>query len=278
MEIKTLEGIDLNELLGTFNESFSQYFIPLQLSADQLNAKLKADKVAFNYSAGAFTDNTLVGFILHGFDTINNKKTIYNGGTGVIQGYRSRGLTKQMYEFILPILKKENIETLTLEVITQNTAAIKCYETAGFRIKRKLLCYKGMISAIKSDHINILEIPELNWERIKSYWDFSPTWQNSINILQESKEVNVYYGAFLDDELVGYIIHNPLTKRIQQFAVDKKYRRNKIATSLFAHIKSREAVASIINVDECSKGTNEFLTQIGFEPFIEQFEMELRLT
>jgi len=278
MEIKTLENIDLEELLHTFNQSFSDYFVPLQLTLDQLKSKLSADKINFAYSVGAFKDHKLVGFILHGFDTVDSKRLVYNGGTGVIPAQRKQGLTQQMYDFILPTLRADSIDQLVLEVIVQNIQAIKVYQKVGFKIERKLICYKGAINASSNSEIRIGEMLEYNWEKLKSFWDFTPSWQNSASVLEELKDTNKLFGAYMHGELVGYIVYNPQSKRSQQFAVDHKYRGLKIGSSLFNFIGNEyEKNLSIINVDETSKSTHAFLTSIGLENFVEQLELKLVL-
>jgi ribosomal protein S18 acetylase RimI-like enzyme len=277
MEKRPLNDCSFSEIRNAFNESFSDYLVPLQLTPEQLEGKIKTDKVDLNYSVGAFSGNKLVGFILHGFDILDNKKVIYNAGTGVIPGYRKQGLTKQMYDFILPYLSAENIDILSLEVITQNIPAIRSYEKVGFKAKRKLVCYRGEVNTTTNEQVNITEIPAYDWERIKEFWDFSPSWQNSIRVLESLKNTNTSYGAFLEDQLVGYMVYNPVSKRVQQFGVDKKYRRKKIASALFAHIKEPGTNVTIINADESSVATIQFLAQIGLEKFVEQIEMELEL-
>lgn len=143
IQIKTLAKTSLEKITGTFNLAFSDYFVPIHLTLEQLSAKMKSDRVNLEYSVGAFEEEELIGFILHGTDIIEDKKVAYNGGTGVIPSKRGKGLTKQMYDFILPRLKEEGIDYLTLEVIFKNIQAIKSYERVGFKIARELKCYKG---------------------------------------------------------------------------------------------------------------------------------------
>jgi ribosomal protein S18 acetylase RimI-like enzyme len=278
MEIRTLSNIDLDELLAAFNEAFSDYHVPLQLTMDQLKGKIRADKTNFDYSVGAFIDGKLVGFILHGYDIIDHHRIVYNGGTGVIPSQRKHGLTKQMYDFILPYLRAANVDSLVLEVMTQNIQAIKSYEKVGYQVARKLICYRGEMNTMDNAEMMIEEMFEYNWENIRSFWDFSPSWQNSSNVLEELMNTNKSYGAFVNNQLIGYIVYNPVAKRVQQFAVDTRYRRKKIATTLFNHLsKVYDRNFTIINVDEGSQATNEFLLKIGLKNFVEQLEMKLQL-
>ena len=279
MEIKTLEDIDKKDILNVFNESFSDYFIPFKLSEEQLSSKMLADKTDLNLSVGVFENEKLIAFILHGFDKINNEKVIYNGGTGVIPKKRGSGLTKQMYLFILPLLRRNGINKLQLEVITENAQAINSYKKTGFRIVRELLCYKGKVSTLSlNNNLNIKKLQDYNWNLMESFWNIYPTWQNSKNVINELKYNNISLGAYIENQLVGYIIYSPNNKRIQQIAVSKDFRKRRIASTLIDEIiKTNGNMFSIINVDKSSKSVNAFLEKIGFERNIEQLEMKLQL-
>ncbi len=279
MKIKTLQGVDVANILQAFNGAFSDYFVPFQLTLEQLKTKMNVDKINLDYSVGVFDGEKLVAVILHGVDYLEGKKVVYNGGTGVIPEYRGQALTRQMYEFILPILQKQSIDYLILEVVSKNIPAIKTYQKVGYEIIKELKCYKGKINtSAPSPTITIQKMPSYDWPLIQSFWDFSPTWQNSKNALDFLKDSNQAIGAYHDGQLVGYVIYNKKGGKIQQFAVDKKFRRQKIATNLFNYIsKEQNNNWSIINVDSTATGTNAFLSKIGLENHINQLEMRLVL-
>lgn len=279
MEINTLIGINTKDILNVFNESFSDYFIPFQLTEEQLNSKMLADKVHLNLSVGVFEDKKLIAFILHGFDKINNEKIVYNGGTGVIPKKRGLGLTKQMYNFILPVLKEKGINKLFLEVISKNIPAIKSYKKSGYKIERELNCYKGeIVISNLNNNLEIYKLQDYDWILMQSFWDITPTWQNSNNVVDQLKKTNISLGAYIKNQLVGYIIYNPNNKRLQQIAIDKNYRQRKIASTLMSKlIEDYGPTCSIINVDKSSKSVDAFLQKTGFEINLEQLEMKLPL-
>ncbi|AXT54484.1 GNAT family N-acetyltransferase [Aquimarina sp. AD1] len=279
MEIKTLKGINKKDILNVFNKSFSDYFIPFRLSEEQLISKMLADKTDLNISVGVYEKESLIGFILHGYDIIDNKKVVYNGGTGVIPEKRGVGLTKKMYQFILPILMEKRIDTLQLEVITKNIQAITSYKKSGYKIERALLCYKGKVSVLHTnDYIVVRVLEDYNWDLMKTFWDIYPTWQNSNNVVDELKNINVSLGAYIDSKLIGYIIYSPSNKRLQQIAVSKDFRNKKIASTLIHELIKRYGDEfSIINIDKSSKPVNAFLERIGLENNLEQLEMKLHL-
>jgi ribosomal protein S18 acetylase RimI-like enzyme len=279
MEIKTLERVNKTEILNVFNRSFSDYFIPFKLTKEQLLSKMLVDKTDLNLSVGVFEEGKLIAFILHGLDIINSQKMAYNGGTGVIPEKRGSGLTKQMYHFILPYLAERGINKLILEVINENIQAIKSYEKTGFITKRELVCYKGIAKTSNlNKNIEVKNLLIYHWNSMETFWDVLPTWQNSNSALDVLKQNNCSLGAYIENQLIGYIIYNPTNKRIQQIAVQKDFRKKGIASTLiFELIKKYGNTFSIINVDKKSKEVNHFLNKIGLENSLEQIEMELKL-
>ncbi|MFD2561807.1 GNAT family N-acetyltransferase [Aquimarina rubra] len=279
MEIKTLEGTDLKEILNIFNKSFSDYYIPFKLTKKQLSLKMLADKTNLKLSVGAFENGNLISFILHGFDTINNQKVAYNAGTGVIPEKRGIGLTKKMYRFVLPLLIEKEINKVILEVIDKNIQAIKSYEKTGFRTKRELVCYHGNIKIIATNKdLELKKLQKYDWNTMRAFWDILPTWQNSINVLNSFKSTNILLGGYIKNQLVGYVIYNADIKRILQIAVGQNFRKKQIASTLISELTKKYGnKLSVINVDKSSKSTLEFFSKIGLEKNLEQLEMELNL-
>lgn len=279
MEIKTLEDTDSKDILRVFNKSFSDYFIPFRLTEEQLKTKMLADKTDLKLSVGAFENGNLISFILHGFDIINNKRLAYNGGTGVIPERRGVGLTKKMYQFVLPYLIEKGVNSIVLEVINENIKAIKSYENSGFKTTRELVCYKGKTQiTLTNKELEIKKLIKYDWNLLESFWDITPTWQNSKRVLENLKPINVSLGAYIKNQLVGYVIYNPNSSRIQQIAVHQNFRKLRVASTLIFELAKRyEQGLSIINVDKSSKSINNFLSKIGLENNLVQLEMKLEL-
>lgn len=276
---RTLEHTSLDQLLAVFNHSFSDYITPLQLSRDQLEQKLRSDNVDLAISAGAFLEEELVGFILHGYREQEGRKLAYNAGTGVVPGQRGQGLTKKLYDFIFPLLNKRGVQTLSLEVITGNKPAITVYQSIGFKEKRVLHCYRGnVIQKQETAAIDIRPFNHYDWPVLRSFWEVQPSWQNAITAVEVLRDSNVSIGAWVDGELRGYIILNPNNKRIQQMAVHPGFRRKGIGTALLAQVVEEYGPQlSVINVDAASESANAFLEKAGLERFLSQYEMEMEL-
>lgn len=275
MEFRTLTNVSVDEILEVFNLSFSDYIVPFHLTKEMLTSKIAAEKLDMDISVGGFEDGKLVSFILQSEKIEEGQKIIYNGGTGVVPESRGKGLVRKMYDFIIPVLKERNADILLLEVIEGNAAAIRAYENLGFTIVRKLLCFKGNISSGKENkEITIKEMDEFPWDSLRSFWDIEPSWQGCVYVLDPMPESYTTIGAYADEKLVGYIIYNPLARKIHQIAVDKNYRKQGIGSILFNTIADGNPIA-INNVDDISIETRTFLDhKIGLENWLSQFEMK----
>ena len=276
MKISTLERVPVAEIVDVYNEAFSDYYFPISLSIDGFQTKMDTENGRLDLSVGAFDNDKLIGFIIH----FSDGKLLYNGGTGVIPNYRGKKIVQKMYEFILDLCRNTGIEKSVLEVLEINTRAIKSYQKQGFQIVRKLDCFKGKIVLTQiNSNLESRQLENDNWELYPSFWDVTPTWQNSLSTLRKLKGQTKSFGVFDNQNLVGYIIYNPNTKRIHQLAVDKKYRRKSVGTILLNEIHQLEkGEVSLINIDTHSKGFRPFLEKRGLQFYTQQYEMLLDLT
>lgn len=277
-QFRTLADTSIDNILAAFNKSFSDYITPLQLTMQQLEAKIASDNIDLSISPGAFVDGELVGFILHGYRFYQGKHLAYNAGTGVIPSQRGQGLTTKLYEFVMPLLMERGVEELSLEVITENKPALAIYEKTGFKKTRLLHCYRGAVKTIQPDAYEVLPLENYDWPLLQSFWDMQPSWQNAIPAMEALQAVNRSVCVYLEGILRGYLIFNPAVKRVQQFAIDPAFRHRGLATAMFSRIvPDAGGQVSVINVDADSTATTGFLESIGLQRFVSQYEMVARV-
>ena len=123
------------------------------------------------------------GFVFVGIKTVEGKKLAWNGGTGVFPEYRGRGIAKQMMIEVSRILKEEEVDRATLEVVTKNAHAIAAYEKGGFHIVDHLIgltfadalpqpFYSGPLpSGYEAVYGKPAEAKRLSFYREKVAWD-----------------------------------------------------------------------------------------------------------
>lgn len=280
MKITTLENCSLQTIVEAFNASFAGYIVPINFTKKTLESKIKTENIMLRFSVGAFDENErLVGFVLHGLDTIEGEKIVYNGGTGVLPEHRGKGLTRQMYRFISPLLEVEDVVKCRLEVIEDNAGAIHNYKKIGFRVIRELECFSGELNIQVPEHLSdivVKHIAEPNWKVIRSFWNMRPTWQNSIPAMKRSLEQQQFIGLYKDDLLVAYGIIHPKKGRVGQFGVHPDHRGQCLGKLLFHEMNKIETnKLTTINIDRKDEGTIRFLKSIGFGTYIKgQYEME----
>lgn len=282
MTIKNLEKTSLEDIVQTFNEAFTGYFVTIHLTKDLLIHKMTQENIRLSHSVGAFDKDRLVGFILCGIDTRNGQKMAYNGGTGVIPEYRGKGLTPKMYEFLMKLYKKEGVQKALLEVIVENAAAIRSYEKVGFDKLRELDCFKGQINYTKPElgiPITPRQILHPAWDDFSKFWNWQPTWPNTTEAIQRAGGTQKLLGLYHDEKLIAYGMINTQSGRIAQFGVKPDFRRRKIGKLLFYYLgKLGNPKLSIINIERQDQDTIRFLKDIGFSVYISQYEMGMDLT
>lgn len=279
LHFKSLKYSSVDALLDVFNASFSDYLVPLQLNREQLERKIAGDSVDLELSVGAFDGDELAGFILHGINTFNGDLAVYNAGTGVRPAYRGQRATAGMYQFILPELRARGVSTAVLEVIDKNIPAIKSYKAVGYTLHRELLCFRGMPQLKAGGDNKIIRVIENpDWDYLQTFWEWAPSWQNSVTALCNIGPVHPTIGIYEGDKVVAYANYNPQNNRIAQFAVDKHYRGKGLASQLFGYICAEAgSVCTLINIPADAIATTAFLHAIGLEPFITQYEMTMGL-
>ncbi|NMM61670.1 GNAT family N-acetyltransferase [Clostridium sp. P21] len=279
----TLESIGMEKLYKTFLEAFSDYQVKIDLPILKFQQMLQRRGYISKVSIGAFENNTLVGFLLNGIRYWDGKLTAYDTGTGVIKTYREHGITSNMIFNTKQLLGEMGVEQYLLEVIQSNISAVRLYKKQGFEILREFECFNldknkyTPTAAYETQHIN--SITKSNWKEFAKFWDFKPSWQNSIDSVNDASGTFVYSIIIIDNTIVGYGIIDKYTGDIPQIAVDKNYRGRGIGRSIFADLlKNTEAYnVKVLNVDNHCDSVKDFLFNLKFQQNVSQYEMVLKL-
>ena len=282
-EYKSLESTSIEMLHETFINAFSDYKVKFDLPLYKFQQMLQRRGYVPGISLGAFIDKRLIGFVLNGFRSWDEKPTVYDTGTGVIKEYRKQGITSSMLNNLRELLKENKIEQYLLEVIQTNTSAFNLYKKQGFEIKRALKCFvldkNKYIPAANFKTERIETVSSINWEEIIKFWDYVPSWQNSIDSIKAVPDTFIYSVVRNNSEIIGYGIIDKKTGDIPQIAIDKNYRNEGIAKSILTDLigSTESEKISVLNVDDKSQAMINFLLKSDFENYINQYEMILKL-
>lgn len=168
-----------------------------------------------------------------------------------------------------------------LEVITSNTAAVQLYKKNGFTVQQEFQCYQlERAKCIQDVSYPVEYVSKLDWEQVEDFWDFKPSWQNSIESVEALSDNFIFFIVYKNNAIVGYGIIDKETGDIPQIAVNKSWRHKGIGSSLIADLIHNTAAHEIklLNVQCQSHSTKQFLLKIGFGYSVRQYEMLLKLS
>jgi ribosomal protein S18 acetylase RimI-like enzyme len=282
-----LKEENFDTVYGTFVKAFSDYQIKMEITKEQFKEMNVRRGLSYELSAGAVDDEgKMVGLALNGADFWDKILTAYDMGTGVVPEFRGKGVADGMFDFLIPKLRQSGVKQYLLEVIRSNQKAHNLYKKKGFRETRQFECFTAEATSLNlkntinaEDTISIKPIEKPEWSLLESFWEWRPSWQNSINSVKRSQSRKIVLGAFKDSRCVGYGIIYPESGDIPQFAVKETFRRQGVGTLLMKALarEARRGKLAVVNVDNSSQATLHFLTDLGFKIFPGQYEMVLEL-
>ena len=274
----SLENTDVNELFSVFAEAFSDYMVPVNMSFERFTGNMRRNGYDGRVSAGAFSDGKLVGFIMSGRRVNDGIMSAYDMGTGVIPGYRSRGIAGNMIDHLKCLLDQEGVSRYVLEVIRGNERALRLYRCKGFEIRREFTCFQIDKSHLKGvSSFQVEHAFSFDFNLVKDFQDASPSWQNSAESILSDKDRYVFSVISAGGRVCAYAVSDPATGDIPQFAVSHECRGRGMGKSLLADIRDNTAASTLRVINVNDGATRSFLTHLDFVPFAEQYEMELRI-
>lgn len=282
-QYKTLENTSIEVLHDAFVDAFSDYQVKMDIPMWKFKAMLQRRGYTPSISVGAFNGEILVGFVFNGLREWNGKSTVYDLGTGVRSEYRKQGVTSNILSYLKNLLKEKGIEQFLLEVLQTNTTAFQLYQKQGFEVVREFSCFhmdKNLYQprvAYKAEFID--RIGDAEWKHISGFWDYMPSWQNSAASVNALPEAFRYSVVRSEGIIAGYGIIDKRTGDIAQLAVDKRFRRRGIASSIISSLmdNTEEMKLAVLNVDGRDEGMKSFLLDAGFVNTVDQYEMLLSL-
>jgi len=284
MEIRSLEHTGFDTLFNGFEKAFLDYEIHFE--KDEVRSMLKRRGFNPKLSFAAFDADEIVALTFNGTGTFNGMFTAYDTGTGTAREYRGKGIAKDIFKYSIPYLKEAGVEQYLLEVLQNNTKAISVYRNLGFTITREFDCFrqkKNDINCVIENNpilpIKIIPIKVESISNASTFFDFCPSWQNSLDSIKRAGSDLVCLGAFAANELVGYCVFDPLTGDLSQIAVNPPFRRQRIASRLLQDMIQRTKSDSIkvLNVIPTCHSMTAFMNKNNLKTAGKQFEMTLPL-
>jgi ribosomal protein S18 acetylase RimI-like enzyme len=118
---------------------FSDYVVPIVLSAAGLLAMARQDSVDLDASRVALEDGEPVGVAL----IARRGRASRLAAMAVVPAARGRGVGEAWVRRLLEEARARGGRSMSLEVVEQNGRAVRLYERCGFRVVRRLVGYEG---------------------------------------------------------------------------------------------------------------------------------------
>src|SRR5688572_23745134 len=283
LSCRFLTATEFKSIHKTFVSAFSDYVVKFELTERQFQNHVTLNAVDLEKSVGCMIDGELAGVSLNGFGVWEGRRTVYDAGTGVLPQYRRRGVSRAMFEWMIPMFTGEGYQQFLLEVIRRNEPAVKLYEQLGFRTTRELLLLESE-RPVTMDHpvSDDIEMRESNGHEtipFTLFWDGRPSWQNSVEAVERSLKVKRLFGAFENGQCIGYIVFSAGVGRLAQLAVHRDHRRRGIGTRLLVEMKKEapDQNLQVINLDEAMTESVVFFQNRGFKKVLGQYEMLMEM-
>jgi ribosomal protein S18 acetylase RimI-like enzyme len=134
LEFQTLLDCGLETAARTVTLGFTDYFVPIQITPAGLMQMVRQDSVDLGLSRLVLRDGEPAAAAL----MARRGWTSRLAGMAVVPAARGSGVGKACMERLLAEARERGDHSMTLEVIQNNTPALRLYEKCGFHILRGL--------------------------------------------------------------------------------------------------------------------------------------------
>lgn len=280
LQVRLLSGIPVEMIHEAFVDAFSEYEVKLDMPLGKLVEMMKTRDLNLDFSVGCFEGEKLVGFILTGYRETGGKKTCYDGGTGVIKAFQRKGIGEMMLKELLQLLKEKGVSRFVLEVLENNTPAIKLYGKYGFAKTRKLYCFeidKEKLRPVPDRGFGISVVnPATIVENEEKYSLFTPTWQNENQSVLNVKENYTLVSLSCSGRVLCYGYVHKTKGDIPQIGILDEWKNWGLEAHLIVELAKHTVSEKLIVLNvEAGNYLVETLHKLGFRNTVNQWEMIL---
>lgn len=137
MQLKNLAQSDIPSFLDLVAEIFSDYPIPIRWTPNDFEQDVRENSLSLEDSLVLVEGSRMIGFVLVGI----RKERARIDAMGVLPAHRGLGAAEMLLEQTVDNLSWKKIQSISLEVLEQETRAVRFYKKKGFTEKRKLTAY-----------------------------------------------------------------------------------------------------------------------------------------
>ncbi len=274
MTLTTISAIDcpISTLVETANRAFSNYIAgTVQFTNSSIASMIARDGIDLNWSQVGYHHDQIIGFAL----IARRGDTSRLGAFGIVPDAQGKGWGKHFMTQLIRQSRDRGDQRMTLEVFEQNTAAVRLYQSLGFRSLWRLMGYEGQELTGKGDALEPISIPHV--ARCVSAWGtVDLPWQCSGETLIHFSPP---YAAYALGES-GVLISDPGAEQIiiRAIAVPIGQQQQGIGTRLIAALIAAFPEKKWYVPQICPEAFGGLFTRNGLTALpLNQLQMEMRL-
>lgn len=250
---------------AAMNHVFEQYLVPIAFSAEQLRLHMVYNDVDPSSSPIWYDDD---GAVVAAAMLALRQRRGWIGGFGVAPEYRGKGYGRALVDRLIMIASERSLESLSLEVLSENEPAIAVYGKAGFTITRRLFCFETFVEGAQMPQDFKYADPE---QFIDATQTTRPAWQRESASLR-----NGAISTAVSDGNSRYALFRHSANVAQVFKLNAD--RSEDLTVLTTAICAGEPFSGVMLLNEPEESPLvPYARRAGWnEPFV-QYEMKLTL-
>ena len=280
MVITSLGKTPLEVVHEAFVRAFGDYEVRMDLPIDRFAEMLHTRDVTLDLSVGCFEEQDLVGFVLCGFRKLDGFDWCYDGGTGIVPEHRHQGVGRKLVETWLDVLRNRGVAGVLLEVLENNTPAFELYQKAGFQVSRSFSCCrcnKALLAAAGHTFDIVDDMAHYLALDCDALLTFKPSWQNARESVVNAIDRHAYVALTTGSRVLGYGLVHTASGNIPQIGVASDYRDTGLEGAILDELARRTSRETLVFLNiEQGDYLERKLTELGFERFVGQYEMEYR--
>jgi len=137
LELKPALNFTLTDIVALLNQGFAHYLVQVTFTEAILLQMIRQDSVDLASSRVVVGDGEAVGVALIARRGWSSRLA----AMAVVPEAQGQGIGQWLLGQLLMEAQKRGERAMVLEVIEQNTAAVRLYQGSGFRVQRRLLSY-----------------------------------------------------------------------------------------------------------------------------------------
>lgn len=250
---------------SALNRVFERYLVPITFSSEQLHLHMTYNDVDAGASPIWYDDD---GSVMAAALLAIRGKRAWIGGFGVAPEHRGKGYAAELIDTLVHTARNRGVQTMQLEVLSDNLPAIAVYRSAGFDVERTLRSFEHLVEDGRKPHGFITARPE---EFIDLPDAVPPCWQRERHTLR-----NGAVSTGVTDTKATYALfrYNAHVAQVLKLSVPDAGGLNALADAIASGREFQSIL--LLNEPEDSPIASYARTAQWKEPFV-QYEMKLTL-